>query len=411
MKHEFDRLNDPSLFLTYTRLKNEANTSACRAKKSFFQNKFEKCTDSVSVWETMNLLTKFRVKRKQRIPKLVSSNGSVLDSDELLCNQLADEFIVRDCTSDVSDLSEAIKKYEEVFVNDNPDYKFKNVTSQEVAEAMIYVKKSKDNVQSVPRSIYRQFVHILSIPLAIIFNMILVTYEMPNSFKTASCTPLYKGKGRYSDSRSYRAIYGLSYLTKVFERVLYLRLVEMVNEKLSSRQHGFRPGKSCETAVSYFTQNIFDLIDKTNGKAIAVFIDFSKAFDTVNHVFLLKKLMSKFDNKIEPYMVHLLQNYFSGRKFCIENGDFVSDFFTSLAGTPAGSCLGPLIFSLFINDIGDALSLPFILYADDLVFFVDAANLDLAMAEIRECYSLLCNWCSENSIVINESKTKAMYFL
>ncbi|CAL8132712.1 unnamed protein product [Orchesella dallaii] len=109
-------------------------------------------------------------------------------------------------------------------------------------------------------------------------------------------------------------------------------------------------------------------------------------------------------------MAKLLQNYFAGRKFNIENGEFTSDFFTSQAGTPAGSCLGPLIFSLFINDIGDAISLPFVLYADDLVFLVNTTDLDAGLAEIENCYYQLIEWCEVNSLQVNQSKTKAMLF-
>jgi len=80
------------------------------------------------------------------------------------------------------------------------------------------------------------------------------------------------------------------------------------------------------------------------------------------------------------------------------------------AGTPAGSCLGPLIFSLFINDIDEAMTLFFVLYADDLVFIVDATDLNSGLAKIDECFKKLREWCNENCLTINESKTKAMLF-
>lgn len=140
----------------------------------------------------------------------------------------------------------------------------------------------------------------------------------------------------------------------------------MVSEHLCIFQHGFRLGHSCETAVAKLTQFLFSSIDKRNGKALVVFVDFSKAFDSLNHVLLLRKLMSNYDNSVEPHMVKLLQNYFQNRYFLIRNGNYTSKSYDIMSGTPAGSCLGPLTFSLFINDISDGLSLPFLSYAGDL---------------------------------------------
>lgn len=184
----------------------------------------------------------------------------------------------------------------------------------------------------------------------------------------------------------------------------------MVEKTLSDFQHGFTSNRSCESATAFITQSLFNIIDKRSGKGIAVFVDFRKAFDGIDHVLLMEKLITKFDGRIEPYMIKLLFNYFQNRTFQIKNGNSMSKTFQIKSGTPAGSCLGPLIFSLFINDIGDVLTLPYALYADDLVFFVDATNLSEGMKKINECYLNLVNWCKDSKLTINTSKTKVMYF-
>ncbi len=109
-------------------------------------------------------------------------------------------------------------------------------------------------------------------------------------------------------------------------------------------------------------------------------------------------------------MVKSLYIYFQDRSFRIKNYNFLSNEFNIKSYTPAGSCLGPIIFSLFINDIGEALTLPYVLYADDLVFFVDTTNLSEGMKKIDECYLNLVNWCASCKLTINASKTKVMYF-
>lgn len=242
------------------------------------------------------------------------------------------------------------------------------------------------------------------------FNRFLELGQVPRKFKTAICTPLYKNRGKYTSSASYRAIYGLSFVVKVFEYVLYNRLIHMTSDSLNSCQHGFRSGRSCETAASLFTQDVFESIDKTSGKVVAVFVDFRKAFDTLNHKTLLTKLMGKYDYNVESYMLKFIQNYFTDRSFRIRNADYLSKEFSIASGTPAGSCLGPLTFSLYINDIGEAMSLPYYLYADDLVFFTNEKNVDVGKQQLSDCYASLKTWCKNNSLEINVLKTKTMLF-
>ena len=184
----------------------------------------------------------------------------------------------------------------------------------------------------------------------------------------------------------------------------------MVSELLCEFQHSFRAGRSCEAAVALFTQYLYDAIDKTSGKAIVVFVDFTKAFDSLNHVIFLEKLMNNFDSKIEPYMVKLFQNYFTDRKFKIQNGSYQSKEYDIKSGTPAGSALGPISYSLFINDIAEGLTLPFQLFADDLAFYVECTDINKGLEKVNECYEKLKEWCSKNCLKLNESKTKLMVF-
>lgn len=100
---------------------------------------------------------------------------------------------------------------------------------------------------------------------------------VPDSFKLADLWAFYKGNGRRTQSSSYRAIFNLPFIVKVFEKVLYNRILLSVNGELDENQHGFRPNRSCETAIAIFTESIHKYLDKKSGKAVAVYIDFSKA--------------------------------------------------------------------------------------------------------------------------------------
>lgn len=142
--------------------------------------------------------------------------------------------------------------------------------------------------------------------------------------------------------------------------------------KFNDKQHGFRKLRSCQTAVSVVTDDIYRCLHQRNGKCIAAFIDFRKAFDSLNREILLNKLMNKF--KIPLYLLRILCSYYSDRSFRIINGSNESQYFNIDNGSGPGSCVGPLAFTLFINDITNAIIEAHVLYADDIVIYVDGTN-------------------------------------
>ncbi len=153
-----------------------------------------------------------------------------------------------------------------------------------------------------------------------------------------------------SQAASYRAIFNLTSFTKIIERFIYNRLTAFMNDKLNDRQDGFRQGRSCQTAVAMFTQEMSDIIDKPKGKGVALFLDFKKAFDSVNRKMLLPKLemneMKSF--LLPPYLIGVIRSYFTGRKFRVINGNYKSKYFNIDQGCVPCSCLGQICFSLLI---------------------------------------------------------------
>ncbi|CAL8109864.1 unnamed protein product [Orchesella dallaii] len=143
---------------------------------------------------------------------------------------------------------------------------------------------------------------------------------------------------------------------------------------------------------------------------MAVFIDFSKAFDSVNQTLLVRKLINNFQNKIPPVIIILLINYFTNRKFIIRNGKFTSKEYFIKAGVPAGSILGPLCYALFVNDIGTAILLHYLLYADDLVIWTGCNTYVEGAQKLNNCLLEVEAWCTKNGLKINVQKTKCMRF-
>src|SRR6185369_11489311 len=115
------------------------------------------------------------------------------------------------------------------------------------------------------------------------------------SFKNSIVKPYYKGKGKRNHPGSYRPICNLPIMGKIFEKIIYFRLYTAVEPGLDKCQYGFRKKRSCMLATAKFSNDLYRMIDGPNQKAVAVFIDLRKAFNSVNHNLLMKKLIENFE--------------------------------------------------------------------------------------------------------------------
>ncbi len=393
----------------YKKLKNTVSNKIRLAKKLFYKNQFDKVNKSEDVWKVIDRMIQFRIKSSEKIKKLVDTDGKDLESDESICNKFAKEFIVSSAISNVCDLSELVINYENEYnmVNETEDV---SVTTKEIFQAMKCVKKCKNTDSNIPKYIFKQFANLFILPFQIVLCKIFASTLIPDNFKIAYAIPLYKGKGKYTQSSSYRAIFNFPFVVKVFERILYCRLLVSVYEFLDPNQHGFKMGYSCETAVGILTQKLYESVDKRKGKSVAIFIDFSKAFDSVNQKKLILKLMTQYKNKLPPYLIKMLYNYFQNRKFVLKNGDYISNKYNIQAGVPPGSILGSLFYSLYVNDISSAINLDYLLYCDDLVIYTECKNYSEGRQKLTECLEKLVIWCNENGLKLNVEKTKWMVF-
>ena len=251
---------------------------------------------------------------------------------------------------------------------------------------------------------------ILSFYLSHLFNLSLSSGCVPISWKKKRVTPVFK-KGDTDDVNNYRPISILPIAMKVFEKVVHYQVYDFLDSSkiLSSSQSGFRHGHSTDTAVIC----VSDFILKELGKrkyVRAVLVDLKKAFDTVDHQILLKKL---FCYGFRDVSLEWFQSYLSDRLQCTLLENTMSDLSKENPfGVPQGSVLGPLLFLLYINDIGDCINPGtfYHLYADDTIIIKSADDPDLLRSGLMHRLSDLGQWFYGCKLSVNTSKTEVIFF-
>ena len=244
--------------------------------------------------------------------------------------------------------------------------------------------------------------------LVFIFNMSLLKSEFPSEWKNATIIPIFKG-GNKNVVSNYRPVSLLPLPGKILEKIVHRGLTNFIenNNLLSNNQSGFRKNYSTTKSIVDLNDIIFE--NMNNGKVTtAVFIDLRKAFDTVDHSILLKKL-DKVGIKNEIFM--WCKNYLSNRKQKTLVNGIHSEYLDVSCGVPQGSVLGPLFFLIYVNDIVNRIGVDNInLYADDTVIHCEGDDIPLLKENIQNLLNIFSYWCKENKLSINAEKTKFVCF-
>lgn len=290
-----------------------------------------------------------------------------------------------------------------------PQFKFDKVSELFIITQLQSLKSGKavglDNIS--PR-LLKDAADIITNPLTQIINASLSQATLPADWKAARVIPLYKA-GKANQVGNYRPISILPVISKLIERAVQVQLGKHLSERniLSPFQCGFRKAHSTETATISLTDTIRRNIDQGLLTG-AVFIDLSKAFDTVDHTLLLQKLRYY---GIENLELEWFKDYLTNRKQVVGYQNVMSDFQSITSGVPQGSILGPLLFILLVNDLPSTVArCTLLMYADDTVLFYSAKDVNVIEEKLNEDLGLIGNWLRENSLFINKEKTECLLF-
>ncbi len=264
-----------------------------------------------------------------------------------------------------------------------------------------------------------------------LFNIILDTGVIPSNWLEGLIKPLYKNKGERNDCNNYRGITILSCFGKLFTAVLNERLGSFLesNNILGKEQAAFRKEHSTLDHI-FAIQCLLDLYLSRKKRLYCCYVDYRKAFDSIERVRLWQKLLA---TNIDGRFFKLIFNLYKGAKSCVSNGRKAnpSSFFNCDIGVRQGENLSPVLFSLFLNDLESFISgrcegleylkekmneqlsddelsgfvkLFMLLYADDTVLFADSPN------DMQQALDAMFDYCNINKLSVNVGKTKMMVF-
>ena len=276
--------------------------------------------------------------------------------------------------------------------------------------------KSSAGYDNLSSKLLKDIKGIISCPLSIIINQSLCSGIFPSKLKLAEVIPLYKKE----DQRvfgNYRPISLLSSISKIFEKVAFKQILEYFtsNNLLFESQYGFRENHSTELAALELIDRIKLEMDRKK-IPFSIFLDLSKAFDTLNHDILLTKLRYY---GIQGIALNWFQSYLTKRSQYVQYNDTSSSIREIETGVPQGSVLGPLLFIIYMNDIhtvSDKFS--FILYADDTTLISPICSFSHCSHNDMNYVSTMINleltkisdWLAVNKLSLNAAKTKFMLF-
>lgn len=396
--------------IEYKKYRNLYNSVKRRAKQDYYNSQFVKYyNNSRKTWSFLNNLIG-KTKKDSAPSSYFLINDKPVTDPKSICDNFNNFFanVGKVQSSSIPTVSQTADEY--LRGNYPNSFYFTPTDEYEIVKIINDVKnKHSSGHDEISPFLLKRIVHSIASPLSKIFNKSFSEGIFPDSMKLAKVIPIYKSKEHYL-LNNYRPISLLPAISKILEKLVFTRLSNYLVDKnvLDDRQYGFRKKASTIDAISDLYSSILKSLEK-NEKVLAVFCDLSKAFDTLNHTILLKKLNHY---GIRGVALEWFTNYLKERKIYTYFNNTESTSTENVEyGVPQGSVLGPLLFILYINDLKNSLeNSSAILFADDTTLYNNNKSEEILFRETNVDLDLISNWFKANKLSINALKTKYILF-
>ena len=384
-------------------------------KMNYYQDQCEKYKrDSKKLWQTINNICGRNRDTSCCISHLAIDGTNHYDADSI-SNKFANHFatIGKKYSESTPVSTKSIDLYLSKIKANNKSIFLTPCTVNEIKKIIsALASKKSSGYDGISNVMIKKLSPSISMPLTIIFNKSLVEGIFPDLMKTADVIPLHKG-GNPHLLDNYRPISLLLTLSKILEKIVYVRMYDFLDHtnQFYNSQYSFRSKHSCEHAITELVGNA--LKGKENKEhTIAIFLDLSKAFDTLEHTTLLKKRdLYGIRGICHKWFESYLSNRVIRSKCTTSTETAHSDEINISFGVPQGSCLGPLLFLIFVNDLH--LNLEYskcILFADNTTIYMSHQNLNYLMWALEHDLNILHDWFNANKLTLNKKKSVCIFF-
>ena len=404
----YQSIRHPEKEQIYKRFRNSVNKKIHEAERNHYQQLILKNKNNLSKsWKIIKEVIN-RNKKSNPLPESFLINDKEIGNKQEIADAF-NKFYVNIgpnlCKSNITSNSSPMQ-----YMNDiNPNEILLNpVTDKEVKDICFSLNSCSPGWDCLSTKIIQTNFDILIRPLKHALNLSLEKGIFPKELKVAKVIPLHKGNEKNIVS-NYRPISLLPILSKVYEKVMYDRLIAFidVHKLLYELQFGFRKDHSTCSALIVLMDKITHELELGN-YVLGVFLDYSKAFDCINHSILLQKL---YHYGIRGSALEWFKSYLTDRKQFVYFNNTKSNYRDVTCGVPQGSILGPILFLIYINDIVNVSRLLFpILFADDSNVFYAGKDPDEMIKTMNNELEKLLVWLKANKLCLNVKKTHYMFF-
>ena len=357
--------------------------------------------NSKSLWDAVNIAND---KNVTRLPdKLFLSGVEVPDSK--IASAFGDYFVnkVNLITSSTLINPNVHNGHQKIFIPCEH-----GISINDVAECIKSLKiKNSEGFDRIPQRILSDGIELLLKPLTDLFALIFKKQIIPKQWLISKTIPIHK-KGPKSNIENYRPIANLCSVTKIFEKLILIRLqkLEKINniDLTGKNQHGFKKNKSTATLGIQLQSLIARALDEDEYVGMAS-LDLSSAFDVVDIGLLLKRLGVL---GLPGDMVSLIGVWLKERKFYVEANGHTSNFFDSNYGTVQGSILGPILYAIFVAPLFDLTDL--YNFADDNFSLSSNKSKTQVKKDLESKLELILKWLTDSGLKVNENKTELCLF-